>query len=592
MKRISSYFLCLVTTVTLCLGTGASVTAPAAAANKPVLALSAPLKGKKLIQIGQDAPDTAYIRKHIREMEQTPFDGIAIVPTVKIGGKTGSMMWGSWFAPRKWEYENFRHVVEDMRAAAPKRFTDNFLFITRATLDMKYDDGSVDKLTPTDWLSDEFQTTIDNLALAARISKDAGLKGIAFDFEQYGGTNYAKWRQAFNYGLATADGVTASFEECQAKVHLRGKQIMQAITRQYPDITIMILPSYYETAEVTMGWASKYNPALKGLATSEYSLFPAFLDGLVEGAGPKVKFLNCNEESYGYTIDSQFNAERKHVEDVKHRLSRLTEAQKKRMGIAFGIWLDHRGWSQEAPYYANHFTPGEFQHSLYNAMKNSDGYAWIWCEQSVFWPNSGHRNSAATVPAAYKTAIANSKKGQPLSFRRDNRGADKEPLPLSATKLPDYSDEKTFGPLEKDYQYVLDLPKRWQFLADDLDVGVGKYSAAGYDAGHWPRIEIGDYFENRGYKFNGMAWYRTEFTIPKELEGKPVSLHFGGIAGSPHIYVNNTWVTPLDALGNGVRIWDITPKALYGQKNVVLVQIHNPAGPGGIFKSVKLAVRR
>jgi len=32
-------------------------------------------KSKKLIEFGWDEPDTAFMRAHVAEMEQTPFDG-------------------------------------------------------------------------------------------------------------------------------------------------------------------------------------------------------------------------------------------------------------------------------------------------------------------------------------------------------------------------------------------------------------------------------------------------------------------------------------------------------------------------------------
>ena len=40
-------------------------------------------KNKKIINYGQDWPNTAYIRAHIQEMEQRPYDGIVIAISKK-----------------------------------------------------------------------------------------------------------------------------------------------------------------------------------------------------------------------------------------------------------------------------------------------------------------------------------------------------------------------------------------------------------------------------------------------------------------------------------------------------------------------------
>ena len=54
---------------------------------------------KKLIEFGWDEPDTAFMRRHIARMEQTPFDGVVFhVLSDPTNGKPGNFMnegWGS-----------------------------------------------------------------------------------------------------------------------------------------------------------------------------------------------------------------------------------------------------------------------------------------------------------------------------------------------------------------------------------------------------------------------------------------------------------------------------------------------------------------
>ena len=52
---------------------------------------------KKLIEFGWDEPDTAFMQKHIAEMEQTPFDGTVFHITYeKRDGSRGNFMNEAW----------------------------------------------------------------------------------------------------------------------------------------------------------------------------------------------------------------------------------------------------------------------------------------------------------------------------------------------------------------------------------------------------------------------------------------------------------------------------------------------------------------
>lgn len=544
----------------------------------------------KLIKYGQDNPTTGYVRKNIRQMEQSGYDGIAIDVDARIDGKSVQVKWGGWFSAYPWKYENFQHVVDDMKATKTERFTDNFLDLTMHVIGLTYEDGTTAPLKQIDWFADDFQVTIDNMRLAARVAKDAGLKGLFMDLEQYGGGVYGPWRQAFNYAYATTVyGADApSFEECVTQVRLRGRQIGQAITEEYPDIVLILLPDIYIVSETTKDVGKGLNPKLTGLAASQYALFPAFLDGLLEGTGPEVRIFDGIEHSYGWTVANQFEEGRKEFEHAA-TLAADPELFRKKVGAAFAVWIDHRGWFPEAPYYSNHYTPAEFKHAVHNALKYSDSYAWVWSEQAVTFSNIGIRKIPANVPSAYRDAIIGARKGQPVDFQRDDRGAKLDARPAPAADDPKNSDLEVFGVLAQSFSYVADLDKNWIFYADDMDVGIGYYSGVNWDTSDWKPIEIGDYFENRGYVFNGMAWYRCEFEVPANLQGKPLQIHFGGVAGGTHLYVNGRWVEPLKVYDNGVQAWDITEYVTYGEKNVLVLQNHNPAGPGGIYRSVKLA---
>src|SRR5215475_3478426 len=87
---------------------------------------SAPAHGKKLIEFGWDEPDTAFLRKHIREMEKRPFDGVVfdiIVQDPKGPQRFDQVNWGA----RRFKMKELQPAIDDLKASKSYRLTDNFL---------------------------------------------------------------------------------------------------------------------------------------------------------------------------------------------------------------------------------------------------------------------------------------------------------------------------------------------------------------------------------------------------------------------------------------------------------------------------------
>src|SRR6218665_2469466 len=74
---------------------------------------------KKLIEWGTDEPNTQFLRKHLREMEQLPFDGLVLHLN---GTPHGNFAWEVW-GPRRYELEEFRGCVEDLLASKSDKLT-------------------------------------------------------------------------------------------------------------------------------------------------------------------------------------------------------------------------------------------------------------------------------------------------------------------------------------------------------------------------------------------------------------------------------------------------------------------------------------
>src|SRR4051812_6796451 len=98
---------------------------------------------KKLIEFGWDEPDTKFIREHIKEMQQTPFDGTVYHVTYhRADGHQGNFTW------EPGETNAFTHAaltaaIEDLKQTQLGEFKENFLRFntTPARLDW-FDDYS------------------------------------------------------------------------------------------------------------------------------------------------------------------------------------------------------------------------------------------------------------------------------------------------------------------------------------------------------------------------------------------------------------------------------------------------------------------
>src|SRR6185503_2384240 len=104
-----------------------------------------------------------YLRDHILEVAAGPFDGL----TVDVG--LGDTPWGSV----RYTRAQFDDEVAMLRSIPFGKLTDNFeMFNVRS--------GGVD------WFDDAaFAVVLGNVRVAAEVVRDAGLKGLFFDVEQY-----------------------------------------------------------------------------------------------------------------------------------------------------------------------------------------------------------------------------------------------------------------------------------------------------------------------------------------------------------------------------------------------------------------------
>jgi hypothetical protein len=341
-----------------------------------VVAQAASPHAKKLIEFGWDEPDTSFLRAHIAEMQQTPFDGCVFHAGFrKADGTKGSFTWDSW-GQQQFRQADLADAFADLRATHFGRFKENFLRFNTTPAKI-------------DWF-DDYTTVLSNAKLAAKLARAGHCPGILFDIEQYNDPlfDYRKQRDTKNKG----------WEIYAAQVRLRGRQVMQAFQEGYPGLTVFLTFGY------CLPWHESYSG--KGsLADCHYGLLAPFLDGLIEAARGPTRIIDGHELSYGYKTAEQFTAARKTVTQDLLPIVRDTEKCRRMVSLGFGVWLDQdwrkNGWNTD-DVSKNYFTPEAFETSVHEALKACDDYVWTYSETPRWWSEEG---KPVKLPAEYDTAL-------------------------------------------------------------------------------------------------------------------------------------------------------------------------------------------
>lgn len=331
---------------------------------------------KKLIEFGWDEPDTAFMRKHIAEMEQTPFNGCVFhINYTKSDGSPGTFLWECW-GSRAFQEREFSAAIEDLRQTPLKRFTHNFLRFNTVP-------GKID------WF-DDFSAVLNNARLAAKIAREGRAAGILFDIEQYDGPlfNYRKQR----------DAGSKSWDEYAEQARRRGAEVMGAFQEGYPDLTIFM------TWAMSLPYQQSGGDATK-LADCDYGLLAPFLEGMLRAATGATRIVDGFESSYAYKDPSQFDAAWQTM--TRGVLSMVADDQKYQQVVSpgFGVWMDYdwrkHGWNEQ-DFSMNFYTPEQFEKTLAKAWQTTDQYVWIYTETPRWWTADG---KPAKLPDAYDQAV-------------------------------------------------------------------------------------------------------------------------------------------------------------------------------------------
>lgn len=520
---------------------------------------------KKLIEWGWDEPSPAFMHANAERMDRLGFDGVIFHAEPVVNGQPVNFAWSCW-STKKFEYEQFTKNLADLQACNFQRLTSNFLRFNVCPGDV-------------DWFDDAgFAVINHNARVAARVAREGRCKGFMFDVEMY-------HKSLFTY-QAQAHKDTKSFAEYEVIVRQRGREFMQAVNAEYPDITMMLTYGYSITGVGT------------DRSKAVYGLLKAFLDGMFEVAASKTTIVDGWEGAYAYRHHKQYVAAADMMRRKMAAECAVPDKYRRHLRVAFGVWMDQNfrryGWNLQ-DFERNYFTPEEFAYTLFAGLNVSDEYVWVYTEKPLWWTHT-------RVPTAYRLALRRAKGPQVLDdsrfLPRNIKGDTGQAGPTAASQ-PNYDDESCFGDLKAKWSFVGDAPKVWKFRTDPKNEGVkAAWFAPGLDLAGWRDMEIGKFWDEQGVQFVGNAWYRVEwdapaFTVPA---GGKVALWFGAADETAKVWVNGQLAGSHDEgadYGWDKRFAiDVTGKLLPGQKNTVTVLVGNSGLAGGLWKNIKLAVSK
>ena len=139
-----------------------------------------------------------------------------------------------------------------------------------------------------------------------------------------------------------------------------------------------------------------------------------------------------------------------------------------------------------------------------------------------------------------------------------------------------------------DRDFLLRLEGKWKF-----SIGNNKaWANTDFDDSEWEQIKVPSPWEDQGfYGYDGMAWYRTTFTLTREMKSRDLFLSLGYISDVDQVFINGhligfsgTFPPVFSSATEGRRKYPIPDEYLNLQgKNVIAVKVYNHQMAGGII---------
>ena len=274
-----------------------------------------------------------------------------------------------------WTYEAFAPMVPKLREMTTHAaFRENFLITFRSPAKR------------VAWSDDAaWGRVAANMRVAARIAREGGCRGLQMDTEDYRRSHQFEWRPG-----------DLPYEEMCKIARRRGAEVFGGAFGEYPEAVVL---SFWF---LTLGHDGCPARHVESAARARGSLWPAFVNGILDVLPPKARLVDGNEYAYHYDADrNDFYRAAHHVRRSLLPLVAPENREKyaRQMQVGFGLYLDMYVNSTNTSWY---FPPKggsrveAFRRNFEQALDAADEYVWLYGEKCQFvkWPE-GFRVTAS-----------------------------------------------------------------------------------------------------------------------------------------------------------------------------------------------------
>jgi hypothetical protein len=352
----------------------ALVIASASLPFKPAAASQAPPE-KSVILAGWHGPVTPtpqFIQDHFQFLESRPFNGMVVYvsdPAFATNVTAGVMHNVAM------SYEDMSAVLDPIRNLPFSQLRDNFAYVF----------GN----TPPDFF-DDWTVPVQNFRNLARALKDAGLRGIFFDNEPY----ITGWGW-YPDGVAYPE---IPIEEYEAQASLRGREVMEAMIEEYPEIVVITLHGPYISDPWSiqqMGFPDVF---------PYYDLLGPFFTGFLQGAGSPGRSVDGGElywfrehQDFADSYDLRKTGIASDAANCPFIPPSFRPSWPGLTSISFGL-LDR-------PFMGEDMTPAILATTLMNALERSDRWVWLYTEDRTFLTPESEGGAAQVWVDAVRVAL-------------------------------------------------------------------------------------------------------------------------------------------------------------------------------------------
>ncbi|MDQ3565990.1 MAG: hypothetical protein M3436_18485 [Pseudomonadota bacterium] len=307
----------------------------------------------------------AYVAQNRDYIDTLPFDGVSIhTPT----GRT--LMAGPLIS-----YNAISNDWAPLRGVTWNRMRHNFAIV------------NVDR--PADFF-DDWTATIANYRTLARVLRETGIQGILFDNEDYQRSLWHYPRDVSYPGR--------SLQQYHDQARLRGRQVMEAVVSEFPNIDMLVL--------ISPAWSFGQTPQQVEYWRGDNRLSGAFTVGMFEGRGGQATVIDGGEGAYGYRSVEDFQVS---YDWRKYTIASpavncpfippATRPSWPEISISFGLY--NGVFPRNIGLTMN---PTIMRQIVERSLRRCDKYVWLYWETS-----GGNWYVPGSVPQAYVSAVVDGK---------------------------------------------------------------------------------------------------------------------------------------------------------------------------------------